>query len=381
MRRISLLSSSFLAFSVLLSSAALAQSPAPANQNQSRPRPSSVPQAPIVAETPEAIRLLRSQGVHLVALGGVGGGVEGYLAEAPGGRMQVIYITPDGNTLITGIAFSAQGENLTGRQLDEMRSRMEGDRARLDETRRQAEEQARQAEARAAEVAAQNEALAAIRDQIGTAPALAPNAPANPAAGSLTPGMVNRMTRPAATPTANVDISRHAYPGDASALFAAADALPSLRIGVDHAPVVYMVADPQCIYCHETWATLRPRVLAGEIQLRVILIGGLEGSRDRVISLLSRPDAALAWVRGEGSTAGVPVAPPPPRNSPEFARGADFADQNIRFILAHRIAQTPWLAYRGRDGRPYAKTGSDGIAEFLSLLPAPTAPAPSLPSR
>jgi hypothetical protein len=31
--------------------------------------------------------------------------------------------------------------------------------------------------------------------------------------------------------------------------------------------------------------------------------------------------------------------------------------------------QTPWLAYRGADGRLYSKFGSDDMLDFLSAIP------------
>src|SRR3546814_9595147 len=40
-------------------------------------------------------------------------------------------------------------------------------------------------------------------------------------------------------------------------------------VGLRDAPVLYMVVDPQCPFCHQAWERLRPLVIAKKLQIRI----------------------------------------------------------------------------------------------------------------
>ncbi len=406
MRKIALMSA---VAAIALMGTAVAQTP-PAASPVAPSSSARVRSAPV-------LDYLRSQGVDLVSIGEVGG-LEGYLSEAPGGRRQVFYVSPDGTALIAGVAFDARGSNLTGPQIDSMRRRTDAERARLDEERRRAEEAARSAIERARDSETRSRGLEAARDQfsggLGTG---APNAPTSrpatpapaaeptppPAAPSVTPAPAPAPTpAPAAalpppppappsatevptgapvTPSAprqGASADRFVSPLNQAEVLAAAENLPWIRLGRETAPALYFMADPQCPFCHAAWAELRPRIVAGEISVRLILIGALPGSRDQVISILARGnDAGRAWLLGEGSKDGVAVQPPPARESQQYRDAEAFMNANNAFAVRFELTQTPWLAYKGADGRLFSKFGATELPAFLENLPRPGAAAPA----
>ena len=336
---------------------------------------------------PAALEYLKSQGVKLVSLGEVGG-LEGYLGEAPDGRNQVFYLSPDGGTVIAGIAFDARGTNLTGLQIGEMRRRVEADRTRMEEERRRAEEAARAANVRVVETDMRAQGLQTATVQFG-GPIIPPqdrrdgnstgrSAPPPPSLESApTPTPAASPPAPQASPAAqaqNAAAARFLSPLNNADVTAALEGLPWFRIGRDSDPTVYLLADPQCPFCHAAWRALRSRVIAGDISVRVILVGALPGSQDRVISILARgQEAGRAWLRGEGSQADFPVAPPPAQGSQEYRDAARYAEANADFARRFNLLQTPWLAYRGTDGKLYSKFGSDDMPDFLSAIPLKSA--------
>ena len=149
--------------------------------------------------------------------------------------------------------------------------------------------------------------------------------------------------------------------------------VPWFSVGKPGAPVVYMIADPLCPYCHRMWQTLAPRVAKGDFAVNVILIDGLPGSHDAAISLLSRPNISAVWESGEGSS-DAPIAPPPPPAAPgsqdEKAQKTvqGWLARNDAFAHSVNITSTPLLAYVGKDGVLYSAEGPRDIDAFLSAL-------------
>jgi protein-disulfide isomerase len=271
---------------------------------------------------------LESQGVVLTALGEEGG-LHAYLGEAPGGRMQVFYLTPDGQHIVAGMMFREGGSNVTAAQLAAMRERFIAERRRIQE------QEGRMATAQ--------QALGGGLEQ------------------ALTPA-------PQRSPVPSPSETRSGQSEERVALrdriIRAAESTAWFSLGREGAPVVYMLADPQCPHCHNVWAQLRPRIEAGEIMVKIILVGALPGSEERAISILSRPEPGRAWLAGEGST-NARVAPPPPENSRQFQMAQRLLRANLEFAREVGIKGTPWLAYVGRDGELRTVEGETDTGVFL----------------
>ncbi|HET7315238.1 thiol:disulfide interchange protein DsbG [Salinisphaera sp.] len=70
--------------------------------------------------------------------------------------------------------------------------------------------------------------------------------------------------------------------------------------GPDDAPVLYVFADPNCIYCHRFYQRVQPLVEAGKLQLQWAMVGFLKkSSMGRAAAILSADDPAKALVENE----------------------------------------------------------------------------------
>lgn len=285
---------------------------------------------------PPVLAWLEAQGVQLTALGEAGG-LSGYLAESPDGRLQVLYVTPDGRHVVAGLLFREGGANVTASQLAAMRERFEAERRRLSEQDRR--------------VAAAHRSADGGFDK---APSLARLTEAE-----------GRKTADAPSQARPVEAAERAALRDR--LLREAEATAWFSVGRSGAPVVWLVADPQCPHCHAAWAQLKPKVEAGEVTVRVILVGALPGSEERAISLLARPEPGRLWMAGEGSTP-ARVAPPPPETSRQHQIARQLLRTNLAFAQANGIRGTPWLAHVAADGELRIMEGAGDIAAFLAPL-------------
>ena len=145
-------------------------------------------------------------------------------------------------------------------------------------------------------------------------------------------------------------------------------------VGMKGAPAIYMVADPQCPFCHETWRRVKQRVFDGKMQVRVILIAGLKGSDPYVRSILARGEptgagASTAWLQGEGSINNVPIQPPPADGTPANEMAKRFVSYNAAFAQRFQVSRTPFMFYTTPEGKLYASVGiPDDLDGFLAAV-------------
>lgn len=376
---------------------------------QNRPAPPTPPadQSPLAgrSDTPAALRKMQDDGVKLTYLGDTGG-LRGYLGEAQGGKMQVFYVTPDGNHLVAGIMFRANGTNVTGVQIADMQRR-------FDDARRQVDEQQTRLDQQRAQVDEQNRLVDEARRQLETAglpgapprpateapvpaPIAAPDAGAVPAPPPPAPPPVLPPSLPVAPTPAPVPatVPTPATPGPraaaqptdpaAAARFvsavskerfqAAIEEAAWFSVGNPSAPTLVMVVDPQCPHCHDHWAAVRQRVVDGALQVRLVMIAALPGSEAKAVSILSRQDPGRAWMQGEGSEANAAVQAPPPAESTQARNARNFLALNNKFSRDVGVTATPFMAYVGRDGKLYSAHGpgvrgeNPQLEAFLSAL-------------
>ena len=156
---------------------------------------------------------------------------------------------------------------------------------------------------------------------------------------------------------------------DAQELLAAANDTFFFTVGKPDLPAVYMVADPQCPFCHQTWSSLKPLVFAGKIQLRVIMIAGLKGSDPLARSILSQPDPSAVWIAGQGSMDNVRIDAPPSPGSQAWEMAGLYLQKNSLFTSAYDVTKTPFLAYVDKDGRAITSIGvPDSFDDYLAAI-------------
>ncbi|MGH8320146.1 MAG: thiol:disulfide interchange protein DsbG [Steroidobacteraceae bacterium] len=144
------------------------------------------------------------------------------------------------------------------------------------------------------------------------------------------------------------------------------------------APLLYVFADPNCIFCYHFYRMAEPLVAAGRLQLRWVVVGFLKStSLARATSILSARDPRSAWHADEdrfdtAHEAGG-VAP---------ARALDKTLQGV--LQAHLAAMdavggigTPTLLYRDAGGRWGIVVGlpsSQWLAAYAGGKPLPSQP-------
>ena len=275
------------------------------------------------AKAPPVLQYLMDRGVKLTYLGDAGG-LGAYLGESPTGSTQTFYLTPDENHVVAGVLFREGGVNVTGVQIAEMKDRYE-------EAKKKAE---------------------AAGQSLGSAtPETVPAPTTNNSLTALTPEEIQAGA--AVTPSAEEYLSNRDLDGFRTEI----EDTAWFGVGSSEAPVVYMVVDPNCPFCHRIWQDLRPMVMTREISLRLIMIAGLKGSEPKAVSILSRDEPGRAWMAGEGSTRSMPVASPPAAASSSFKDAMRYLERNMSFIDKHEITSTPHLFYFDEEGTLYESRG------------------------
>lgn len=356
-------------------------------------------------DLPPALRYLQSQGVKLTSMGEADG-LQSYLGEDPTGGKQTFYITPGGKMAIAGMAFRSDGVNFTGLQIIDIQRRFEANRIQFEEKARLAEEQAKKLREQTQALSDQSHQLDTAKDQLNSdltssmgigrtggnlltppvtikpAPVAVAPTPVPTPEKSITPSPLTQASpignAPLPTPTPTPVASSN--PADKFVSLIPKDKFNDLietqvawfKVGAEGTPVVYMVADPQCPFCHRAWSVLRNKINNGQLTVRVILIAGLQGSQDKSVSILSRANPGHAWNLGEGSTENVQIAPAPAPNTDTYKTGMERLMANMHFVDEMKIIHsTPYFIYTGKDGRLYSLDNDLNIDEYLKGLVGP----------
>jgi len=130
-------------------------------------------------------------------------------------------------------------------------------------------------------------------------------------------------------------------------------------VGKPNAPkTLFMVMDPNCIFCHLTWQKLLPYIHSGTLRLHVTLVGFLKPSsapKAATILLAKDPAKALTYderhfneATEEGGT--VPALHIPPSVLAEVQANTHWMSQN-------GIGGTPFLTWKGKDGKVHHLNG------------------------
>ena len=284
---------------------------------------------------PPALKYLMDNGVKLTYLGDAGG-LAGYLGESPSGTVQTFYLAPDGSHVIAGVLFRNGGVNVTGVQMYDMKSRFEA-------AKKMAE---------------------GVSDELST---IQPQSLIEP---KITAGLTEVTPLQIQNGDAAI-VTKDKYLSDKNLddFNSDIDKVAWFSVGASDAPVLYMLADPNCPFCHNAWKELRPMIMAREISVRVILVAGLEGSEPEALSILSRDEPGRAWFAGEGSTASMPVAPPPNSGSSEYQEAVKYLRTNTEFMNKYELDATPYFFTIDKEGVLYESRGWPREKDvFFSIL-------------
>jgi hypothetical protein len=156
-------------------------------------------------------------------------------------------------------------------------------------------------------------------------------------------------------------------PGDGSnlgeKLFVDMTKANGVVLGDGKAPLLHMVIDPRCPYCKATWKELRDDVAVKRLQVHLIPIGAEGSDNEREAARFLEIDAPLEnWNKFiDGDEAVLAGIPDPAK--------LEAVRANHRTIDEWKIQHTPYLVYRGKDGRVKIVQGQpDNIASVLADL-------------
>jgi hypothetical protein len=268
--------------------------------------PSAV--APDVSTVP-ALRNLVNNGGKLYYMG-ERSGIHGWFIVKDQ-QVQMVYLSPDRQSIMLGALLSSNGENVTGaqvRDLSQKNSEVERILAGTLKEEKAIKNVGVQQEGGAAALEADPGARDAAKAQKGSLPVV-----------SLSPG--ERLLR-------DFEVA-----GGAS-------------MGKTSAPLIYMVAAPSCPKCKATWKELAPLVKAGKVFVRLIPIyNTVDGTEsNQAAMLLQASDPLTVWDRfvggDEKALAGTPE---------EISSKAVIS--NLNMVAKWNIQGYPYIAYRGKDGR------------------------------
>ncbi|MBY3151254.1 thioredoxin fold domain-containing protein [Rhizobium laguerreae] len=335
---------------------------------------------------PPVLAWLQQQGNKLTLIGEEAG-LKGYLLESPTGKLQSVYVAPDGKHVILGLLYEQGGKNVTGVQLGEMRKRFDNAAKALGTKTENASaidaaNALKQGHLDAAGAGSTDKPEADGDKPTQPAPAVTEPAPtaetapieavpplAEPATPEVKPDAsspalpVTPPAAPVALPeAASAVVGADGNPSDVWAskidrdqFIKAAEATPFFEVGSRLAPVtLWMVADPKCPYCHAAWDHLEPLVFDKKLKVRVIMINALEGSEPFAREILASPAPGRRWIE---SKAGTNLEPKVDPNSKEWKDTEKYLAMNMDFAKSFGVDRTPFLGYVAPDGRFYTVLG------------------------
>ena len=321
---------------------------------------------------------LESHGVNLTYLGDEGG-LNGYLGESVNGQFQTFYVSPDGKHVISGIMNNMTGINVTGVQIGEMQKRFrEAEELLLDENLLTG--------LQGAEFEGYDSSGESIKNSINqlgsnensdrlavdlseletiTESDLSKNLPI-PTNERSTISQRNSAKSLVEPTNENYDsYSQNEF--KKNRFLNAVSGTTYFEIGDPNAKtIVWKLADPNCVYCHRALEQLKVYVENGQIKVRIIPVGLLDGSREKVQSVLLSENPAQIWIdlhEGKGAN-----------NQNNFSENqlhvvdAKIAN-NLKFVDEMGIKGTPYLAFIDSRGEFHSSRGLPvNLGKFLFHL-------------
>ena len=131
--------------------------------------------------------------------------------------------------------------------------------------------------------------------------------------------------------------------------------------GPDAAPIIYVFADPNCIYCHKFSEQAAPLIKADKLQLQWAMVGFLkDSSAGRAAAILTADDPAKAFAKNE---AGFDEDTESGGIRPAETIDADtqkVLDAHAKQMAAAGGSGTPTLVYKDAQGQWQSKVGAPG---------------------
>jgi len=248
-------------------------------------------------------------------------GMTGFLLYKDG-QVQVMYLPPDQQAVIFGGMYSIDGANISTQQIDAAT--------------------AQNAQLKALLVAATEQQKELEKNGNFGAAAVAPE---------IAETKKNMM------PGGSVALS----PGER--LFNDFLSAAGVVVGQANKPLVLMLVDPHCQFCKATWGELYEPLTKGVLRVKLVPIGA-EGSENerQAARFLRATDPLETWNKFVGGDKSVLAGDPP-------ATDISAVRANMAMVVSWKIQATPYLVYRGADGKVKVVQGKpEKIANVLADL-------------
>lgn len=163
---------------------------------------------------------------------------------------------------------------------------------------------------------------------------------------------------------------KYISPAKAQQAFQMIDKTNYVVMGSDQAPhKLYVLADPNCVFCHEFYTASKPYVASGQLQIRWILGAFLKSSSaGRAAAILGASDPAAAFAQNENGfitdkeEGGItPMA----NISPELKAKIQ---TNMNFMMKNQFMQTPTLLYKNTQGVASLYMGLPDATQLKALI-------------
>jgi protein-disulfide isomerase len=303
----------------------------------------NIPDLPAVDNSANILNKLREDGYELTELGHEGG-LSGYFAKKSG-IGQAVYVTPDSNHIVIGLMIERGGRNVSGVQIGEMRARFDSIDAKPGVVDKPSDTVVPATDNVEVEKAASVESdikIAPVND--AALPVQAAATVNLPAATGPVPG---NEGNPSTVYLSTIDEKNFKELVDKASWF---------DVGSATAPtLLYMVADPGCPYCHQTWNYIRPFIASNQLRVRVVMISFLPGSDPKAMEIMASPKPGIRYMETDaGERMGVAKIDP---NSDHYKSMAGHLLNNRKFAESLSIEGTPFLGYQDKDGQFYISKG------------------------
>jgi thiol:disulfide interchange protein DsbG len=135
--------------------------------------------------------------------------------------------------------------------------------------------------------------------------------------------------------------------------------------------LIYVIMDPNCIYCHLLWKALKPYQAAG-LQVKWLPVGFLhEDSEAKAAALLNGGSAAFEQLQEtfdeKAESGGIVGVSPTPEQRTQL-------EANLQLMKDANIQGTPGIFYKDHAGQVVRKDGMPLMAELPAITGLPVQP-------
>jgi thiol:disulfide interchange protein DsbG len=168
-------------------------------------------------------------------------------------------------------------------------------------------------------------------------------------------------------------LDQYAPAADLSKIWARFEKAGTIIAGTHSNPksVIYVIMDPNCIFCHLLWIALKPYEAAG-LQVRWVPVGFLHhDSAAKAAALLKGGEGAFTQLQQNfdekaesGGIAGIPIPP-------EFKTTLE---RNLALMHDAHVQGTPGIFYKDAAGTVRRQSGMPSLEELPDITGLPAQP-------